>query len=648
MKLLEPVEIGRTTLRNRAVVTAHTFDFAVYNKGADTSQYVEYLQRRAAGGASLISAQNINAPMVDDKNPFPYDYLSTMFSAIAGAAHNNGSAAVLQIVSVGAALRSGVDPSIPWDGQPLMAFSPVRSVISPEIAHPMREEEIEGIVEGFGRLAELAVASGLDGVELHGGHGYLLHQSLNPWTNMREDRWGEPLAFWTAVLGRVREGLGRDGILGARVPSDDYHPVEQGGLGPDRLRDIICQLVDTGHIDYLNPSEGSNNLHYARTVGTYRRPHGDFLKNTSAIKHAINGAVPVIGVGRITTVEEAEEALERGDCDIVGLTRAHIADPDVIAKTIAGQSKRVRPCVAANVCIDRIMAGTHVRCFHNPDAGREFRTKDLALATTPRKVLVIGGGPAGMKAAELAARRGHRVTLAEKNSRLGGRLGALTGLSPVRELLGALDWLENELVLLDLEIALNTEVDRELLERGAFDSIILATGSVAPPPAFATDGSIPIYSTDEAMSLVDRASGYRVLVHDLLGTEEAAGVTEQLVAAGLAVTATTPLPATGMFMGFTHNADHIQRLLGSGVSVEERAELVQVANGTANLLSHFTGAIRSIEVDGIVLAQLRQPDLALEHVVHEICDDVHHVGDANAPRNAFTAFLEGDMAGRKL
>lgn len=298
----------------------------------------------------------------------------------------------------------------------------------------MSSAEIEAMVEGYGRVAELVVGAGLDGVELHGRHGYLIQQSFSPWMNRRTDEWGEPLRFWRAVLNRVRAGVGDDAIVGARIPSDDLQPAADGGLGPTRLAEIAAELVALRKLDYLNPTHGSDGNHYSRSIGTYRRPHGDFLADTRRIREAIRAAIPVLGVGRITSLKAAEAALERGDCDLVGMTRAHIADPDLVTKAARAQAGSITLCVGANTgCIDRGVLGGDLMCFHNPDVGREYRPELLPTpASSHRRVLVVGGGPSGLKAAEIAARRGHLVTLAERSARLGGRLGTIVG--PAQEL----------------------------------------------------------------------------------------------------------------------------------------------------------------------------------------------------------------------
>jgi 2,4-dienoyl-CoA reductase-like NADH-dependent reductase (Old Yellow Enzyme family) len=645
MKLLESIQVGQMTLKNRVAITAHTAFATAYHSSDNGDQYAAYLELRAAGGAGLITLQGLFVPPVDESHPFPYDYLEDRLRRFTTIAHDHGAAVLVQTQHVGAKQRGDANP----DMEPLWGFSPVVSDASGEVAHAMEAHEVESVVEGWGRVAELAIGAGLDGIELHGSHGYLLHQSISPWMNWRDDEWGKPLRFWNAVLERVRAGLGPNGILGTRIPSDDLQPLAQGGLGAERLRELASQLVATGLVDYVNPTEGSGAAHYGHVVGTYRRPHGDFLPGVAAIRAALEGAVPVLGVGRITTVREAEAALQRGDCDFVGMTRAHIADPDVVRKLIRGDEHRIRPCVGANQgCLDRVHSGQQMTCFHNPDVGREFRIGPIVPSRQPRRVLIVGGGPAGLKAAEIAQRRGHHVVLVERGDRLGGRLGSITGATSASELVASVIWIEQELEILGVDVQMATEVDEHYLQNADMDGIVLATGSCAAPLPFGTDESVPVLRTEEAMALIGSGAASTVLVHDVLGNEEAAVVYEQLAAAGIAVTVTTPNAVVGVHIGHTHAVDHVERLLRLGCVIHERTDLVGVAKGLVVTRNRLTGNQHGRHFDVVVMASQRLPELSLQNVARRLCRDVRVIGDASAPRTAMHAFREGDNIGRAL
>jgi NADPH-dependent 2,4-dienoyl-CoA reductase/sulfur reductase-like enzyme len=518
------------------------------------------------------------------------------------------------------------------------------------MAHEMTEEEIDAVIEGFVSTARIATESGMDGVELHATHGYLLQQSFSPWANQRTDRWGEPLAFINEVMQRVRAVIGRDKVMGLRISADDWVRPDRGGLGPEGCQRVAAACVATGLLDYLNHSEGARASHYARSVGTWRRPHGEHLPLTRGLRAAIGAAVPVIGVGRITSPDEAEQALADGVCDLVAMTRAHVADPDVIAKAMSGRVVQIRPCVGANQgCVDRMVGGLPITCFHNPDVGREATARELAPGRG--SVLVVGGGPAGMKAAEMTARRGYDVTLAEARARLGGRLLAVEKLGPKRELLLAIDWLERTLRNLGVRVLLNHAVTSA--ELSAFDRVIVATGAHSDPARRLNvgDGSIPLVSTERAVNASwtePLPTVQRALVIDTLGNLEVASAAEYLATQGCQVTVATASPQYGFACGFTHLKELLERLPRLGVRLETSTVLVGIAGGRATLRHLYTGEQHALEVDVVVGGVAPFADDRLAHAARASQIRVLTAGDAVAPRSALHAFREGDDAGRAV
>lgn len=645
-RLLSPIRIGSATVRNRAVVTAHGAFLEFYRPGEPPDRYLDYLARRAEGGVGLIIMQPVHVhPSSHALGHYVYDPtdLYAKLSLAARRLHDAGATVFIQLMHFGAQFTS--------DGrrgfEPLWGFSPITSPEG-EMAHEMNDAEIDAVIDGFGRTAEIACDAGLDGVELHATHGYLLQQSFSPWANRRTDRWGEPLAFCRAVIGAVRDRIGEGKVAGIRISVDDFMKPERGGVGAPGLRAIASQLVADGKLDYVNHSEGARSAHYARAVATWRHPHVEFLPLAKELRNAIDAAVPVIGVGRITTVDEAEAALADEACDLVAMTRAHVADPDVVLKAFAGA--RARPCVGANQgCVDRMVGGLPITCFHNPDVGRE-RTVSLR-APARGRLLVAGGGPAGMRAALAAAQRGYSVRLAERWSRLGGRLLAVEGLGRKAELLGSINWLEHELVDAGVDIALNTAIGVDDL--AGFDGLVVCTGST---PALAdhlpaTDGTVRLLTTDEAVAApwtsVAPISG-DVVVFDTLGTLEVASCVEHLSALRAKVTLVTPGPQALWACGFTHIKDLYELLGRSGVRICTSSVVAGIEQHGVSIRHVYTGTTERLAAEALVGGVPRRASDDLAAVARAQGIRVVLAGDAVAPRSAMHAFREGDDAGRTI
>jgi 2,4-dienoyl-CoA reductase-like NADH-dependent reductase (Old Yellow Enzyme family) len=495
--LLSPVRIGTRQVRNRLVLTAHGFSFEWAHPASDGERYREYLRRRAAGGTGLIITQSAGVvPAPSERWGRAYGHLPERLGRIADAVHQHGTTLLMQIGMVGAQFRSNAHPAL----TPLWSMSGGTSPEG-EPSHAMTASEIESVLDGFAGLASVAVASGFDGVELHGAHGYLLQQSMSPWGNQRTDRWGEPTAFGDELISRVRAVIGTEAILGLRMSIEDWRAPEEGGLGHEGLLRLASHFAASGAIDYLGHSEGSRSAHYTRSIGNWRVPHCAFLPLTANLK-AANPDLPVIGVGRIVSTDQAHAAIENGTCDLVGMTRALIADPDIGNKLRDGATERIRPCVGATQgCVDRILLNLPITCFHNPEVGRAGLL-DEGSAASPKRVLVVGGGPAGLKAAEVAARRGHHVTLVDRGAALGGRLLSIDQLDGLAEVVGSVRFLAAELEALDVELVLGRTVDGDELAVRRPDVVVLATGAtpdVSRLPA-GPDGDLPVLSVDERWS----------------------------------------------------------------------------------------------------------------------------------------------------
>ncbi|MFO1376704.1 MAG: FAD-dependent oxidoreductase [Steroidobacteraceae bacterium] len=652
MKLLSPIQVGKHEIRNRLVSTAHAADTSFFQPGKSGEGYIAYQERRAQGGTGLIifTAQHVHRT---SPNFLHWLYeeadMRRKFAEISTRLHRHGAKCVSQIMHWGVAGVSATRP----DMAPLWGFSGLPSQEG-EASHKMTDGEIEEVIESFVELAVVAVESGVDGIELHGTHGYLIQQSFSPWGNKRTDKWGEPLLFARTIAERVRRAIGPDKILGFRISSDDFIDPKDGGLGHAGLCRVAAGLIGMGIFDYLNHSEGSGGVHYARAIGSYRHPFGEFLPLTRGLKEATGSAVPVIGVTKIPTTDLAERALEAGDCDLVGMTRAQISDPDIIKKLQAGQAHRIRVCTGAQQgCIDRAVF-YNISCVQNPEVLEENRIKALdAVPATSKRVLVVGGGPAGMKASEVAASRGHDVTLVEASGRLGGRLTQVETMGDATNLLSATAWIEQEMQIHRVKVQLQTRVDEAFVEGFRPDVIVLATG--ATPSAelgVPNDASVPVLSTDEAgqglygdVKIV--MQGTRSLFVDLRGTYETSLVIEAVAKRGSAVTIITPFYTWGANMGFTNVHDYMLLLPTLGCEWLTTTTLESIRDGKATFRNAYTGRVTTAEFDFIVAGVHPRPRDELQEVLAKYAK-VIAVGDVVAPRTVMEAIREGDRAGRTI
>jgi 2,4-dienoyl-CoA reductase-like NADH-dependent reductase (Old Yellow Enzyme family) len=645
--LLRPLAVGSIEVRNRVVSTAHGAFLDFYRPGTSGDRYIGYQERRARGGTGLIILQPIHVHHTSQAighYTYERDDLAPKLRAMADALHRHGARVLIQLLHFGGAFRSDANADL----EPLWGFNSFVSPTGSEAVHAMTPGEIEELIAAYVDTATLAIECGLDGVELQASHGYLVQQSMSPWSNGRGDEWGRPAAFASAILDRIRASVGSEPVVGLRVSVDDWVRPEHGGVGPERMRELTSELAGGGRLDLVNVSAGARAAHYSRSIGSYRHPAGPLLELTAQLREALGGILPVIGVSRILTPELAEQALVTRACDLVGMTRAQIADPDLVAKLAAGDGERVRPCVGANQgCVDRQQGGLPITCFHNPEVGLEHRLTPLAPAGEPRRVLVVGGGPAGIKAAEIAARAGHAVTLVERGDRLGGALGWLRDTGHPRELLRAVDWVASELERLGVELRLGAEMTAGELASANVDVIVLATGARPAPERLPLgDRSVPVLALTEA--LAEGGSDRDLLVVDNLGVDAVSITAETLAASARSVTVISPMQSVGAHIGFTMIKDQLQRLYAAGCTLEPSTALMGIESGEAATRHVHSGQVTTRRFDAIVAGVGGEPELTLYEPAVATGAEVLLAGDSVAPRTALHAFREGDRAGRSI
>ena len=642
--LLTPIDLGPVNVQNRVVSTAHGSFLDFYRPGIAPDQYVAYQERRARGGCGLIvlqamlvhrSSQTIGQWMWERDDILP------KLELMADRLHKNGTQVFVQLAHYGAQFRSDGNADL----IPLWGFSPMLSPSGWEPSHEMTTEEVEEVLQGYEQTAAVALEAGLDGLEIHAAHGYLLQQSFSPWGNTRSDEWSEPLGFLNAVMQRVRKVAGSDKAVGLRISADDYLTEQAGGLGVEGLTRVASEACSTGYLDYLSHSAGARSAHYAQSIANYYGESGALLPLTDSLKK-VSAELPVIAVGKILTPTHAEEILQSGRADLVAMTRAQIADPDLVVKYMSGSEGRIRPCVGANTgCVDRMSASLPITCFHNPEVGREATHAELIPAKSSRKVLVVGAGPAGLKAAEIASKRGHKVTVFDRASEPGGRLRWVRKLGKPEKMLGAVDWLVSELEILGVEVQLGVEVDKSLMSAISPDTVVLATGASGSGLDIYSDGSIPIFTEDQAMT---EDVGNRVLFVDLLGYQQQSFVAEYLCSIGAILTIATPFPQVGVNIGFTHIRGHMERLYKFGAELRTSTAVTRIANGEVELRHLFSKMTEALSYDAVVAGTMAQADTSLLDTSRLFTNSIILAGDAVAPRTALHAFREGDDAGRQI
>ncbi|HEX4508283.1 MAG TPA: FAD-dependent oxidoreductase, partial [Alphaproteobacteria bacterium] len=467
-KVFEPIDIGKVTIPNRIVRAAHGTHLARHAFDDDS---IAYHTARAKGGCGLTIIEAASVHSSSENTLFNVDdRVIPGFEALMNSVRPYGMKVFEQLFH-GGHQTFGEGRRPPWSA------STVPSPILGAVPVPMGEPEIEDIIDCFAAAARRCQAGGLDGVEIHAAHGYLVHQFLSPITNRREDRWGGSLEnrmrFLLEIARAIRKAVGADYVLGVRISASSA----VGSLHEPEIRQITQALLEEGLIDYFNASLGD----YYRMdsmVGGMQQPSGYELPSSGQLTEGVT--VPRIISGRIRTLEEAEQVLREGTADLVSMVRAQIADPELIRKTREGREDEVRPCIACNQgCIGGLMRDMRLGCLVNPAVGFETSlAEDLIVkSSTPKKVLIVGGGPSGMESARIAALMGHKVMLAEAGSKLGGAIQAARRAPKLHTIGDIIDWQERELYRLGVEVRLGTYMEADAVLAEEADMVVISTGS---------------------------------------------------------------------------------------------------------------------------------------------------------------------------
>ena len=654
--LFRPLDIRGTRLRNRITFGAHTANMA--EDGLPGERHLGYYLERAKGGAGMIVVEPVpvtqDAVLTRGNFRVDDDAIVAPMRRITEACRAEGAVMIQQLYHVG---QHG-----DWDNAFEAGRSPsgLPSYHDGDGSHAMDEGEIEAAIAGFVRAAVRARACGFQGVELFAAYHALIDQFWTPWSNRRADRWGGDLAgrcrFSAEIMRRIRAACGEDFIVGLAVSCDETASV---ALSLEALCEVVAWHDAQALMDYVTCGTGSYfdfaplipTVFYAEKLGA---PYAEALKGVC--RHA-----KVQAESHIRTPENAEDVIRGGQADLVSIVRGQIADPHLANKARAGEAETIRPCISCNqMCWGRRYRDYWISCTINPSAGREWEWGGDRFARTeaPRRVLVVGGGVAGMECARVAAMRGHRVVLAEAAPELGGQM-RLAGNQPRRgQILDLLAWYENELSRLQVEVRRNAPIEADDVAELSPDAVVVATGS--EPDGLGFQRALPQFDAlpgvDEGNVLtvhdvMRRSSvpGRRVLLLDDIGHWQGPGTAWKLAEAGHEVTIVTPHPMVGYALQRTAADGPLRaRLASLGVRLVVEAAVAEWHGDSAVLLDLRTSERRVEPFDTLILATVTKSEPGLKDELPREGPPVHVIGDALAPRLAQMAIFEGRRLGRAL
>jgi 2,4-dienoyl-CoA reductase-like NADH-dependent reductase (Old Yellow Enzyme family) len=662
--LWEPIPLGPTTLKNRVSVAATTLLYG--NDGHLSDRHVAYYEERAKGGVALQVTEEqaahphshggfVNA--VSAWNPESLPGLS----AVASAVHEHGSALFGQLFASG--IKDSGSLTLDW--HPLWAASRLPHPGIGEQALPMGQAEIDEIIAAFARSAENVLAAGLDGIELHGAHGWLIGQFLSPFFNTRTDAYGGSTERNCRVA--IEIGAAVKAVCGNRATVGLKLSMHEGlgtaGITPEETLDQLGILAETNLFDYFSISNGGVHdnglvIPTMEVADAYLREFG------KECKVAVAGRAAIILGHRIRDLATAAAVIRSGAADIVAMTRAHLADPAIVRKTRDGRTAEIVRCAGENECIVRAAKARPITCLMNPVAGRERQWGGpIRLATARRRIIVIGAGPAGLKAASRLGERGHEVILFEQAADPGGHLRILASLPHRLGWRQALDDLIGPVTRTGCDLRLATAATADLITSQEPDAVVCATGArwertgvvTYRPDATTipgTDGANVLdLGTAATRALTDANSlGRNVLLFDLSGEYLPIGLADHLSSAGVEVEVVTNQAVVGEYVVASQDALTVfPRLVGAGVRLTPQHNLEAIFHDGVELASVWGGEpVRRSGIDTVVVSLLRSPNDALADELERLGLHVTRIGDALVPRRTADAIYDGERVGREL
>ncbi len=657
--LLQPFQLKGLTIKNRIVSTAHAPSYA--EDGMPKERYQLYHEEKARGGIGMTmfggsSCVGPDSPSVFGQLNVGVDDIIPHFQKFSERVHAHDCRLMCQISHLGRRTTWNVA-----DWLPIVAPSRVREPAHRGFPKAMDVSDIKRVIGYYASAAVRCKEGGLDGIEIL-QNGHLPGQFLSPDTNKRTDGYGGSLAnrarFMLEIYEAVREAVGSDFIVGARVEMDSKL---KDGLQADESLESLHMVEAGGCIDFFNMNVGRSDTEYM--LANYAVPAmfqkmAPWLQLAGKFKQDLR--LPVIHATRISDLATARYAVEAGLLDLVGMTRAHIADPYLVNKMTAGDEHRIRPCVGAGYCIDRIYGEGEALCAHNVATGRE---KTVAQAIEPssspgRKVVVIGGGPAGLEAARVSAERGHNVVLFEANSELGGQVRLAAQASARKDLIGITDWLSSEVDHLGIDVRWNSFADAPDVLAEAPDVVIVATGGL--PDTDIVDGAEPCLSTWDVLGGT-KLSG-KVLFYDDHGQHQAASTIDHMAGDGVDLELVTPDRHACAEMGSSNFPMYLQRFHEKGVTVTPDHRMIRIERAGNQLKAIFENDYGGLEIERTVdHIVVEHGTIPLDDLFQELREGSSNKGDVDyelllsgqpqpaPPAGSYALFRVGDaVASRNI
>ncbi len=627
--------IGKLEIKNRTVMPAMDSTLAS-TTGEATPELIRYFEERAKGGTGLLITEITridNETGIGTRNQLaatdPEHILS--MEKLANAVHRYGAKIFVQLQHPGA--QGTRDYNTPDE---LVSASDVPCKVIGVKPRALTTEEVSVMAKKFIKGAKLAQIAGIDGVEIHGAHGYLMNQFLSPLTNLRTDKYGGSfdgrMTFITEIVQGIKFICGPDFPVSVRISADEFLP---GGITLDEGVKIAKHLESIG-VDVINVSSGTYDSGNT-VIEPMSYKQGWRLYLARAVKAAVK--IPVIGVGVIREPEFADKAIERGDCDFVALGRPHLADPEWSRKASEGREKEIRHCISCMYCWEEISAGRVVKCAVNPRMGRELVYERFKNDGAGRAVAVIGGGPSGMEAARVLALRGFKPVLYEKSSELGGQV-QMASVIPLKE---KVRWLINtqkyELECLGVEIRLNTAPSIDDLKVINPYAVLLATGAVPSVPPVPGADNDNVFTIDDILRnrVILQEKKVTVIGSGLTGLETA----EFLAENGNTVTIIEKEKMIGPGIHYSHLLDIMPRLKKHKVEFISGCRVTGIKINGVEITTRESPEKKEINSDAVVLSTGARSERSLLDSLNNYFSRVIVIGDAEKPGKIGTAIYAG-------